>query len=227
MSFNSEELEKVKILVVDDHLLFAEGTVALLSFEPRILVVGIAKNGISCLDFFSKTEIDVVLLDIQLPDICGTDLIDEIKKVQPKVKILMMTGHNPKGYVTKSLSKGANGFLLKECSVKELIQGILTVYDGEVYLSQGLENLLQSKNNDNNVHIPVNYEKKPCNLLTPREIEIIELVSQGFRSKEIALVTGINVRTVDFHVRNIFLKLKVNTRLEAVLRYKDEGFSNC
>ena len=108
-----------------------------------------------------------------------------------------------------------------------MIQGILRVHDGEVYLSQGLVDFLHHGNNDDNVHIPVNYEEKPSDLLTAREIEIIELVSQGLRSKEITLVTGINVRTVDFHVRNIFLKLKVNTRSEAVLRYKDEGFSNC
>jgi DNA-binding NarL/FixJ family response regulator len=135
---NSEELERVKVIVVDDHTFFVEGTVTLLSFEPRIVVVGIAKNGVECMNLISEIRSDVVLLNIKLPDTNGTDLIDKIIKVQPEVKIIMLTGQNPKGYVTKSISKGAKGFLLKECSAKEMIEGILRVYDGGVYFSQGL-----------------------------------------------------------------------------------------
>ena len=227
MLINSEKSERVKVLVVDDHTLFAEGTVSLLSLEPRILVVGVAKTGIECMSLISKIKSDVVLLDIKIPDTCGTDLIDKIKKVQPEVKIIMLTGHSPRGYVTKSISKGANGFLLKDCSVKEMIQGILRVNDGVVFFSKDLEAFFQDVNNGNNLHSLVESGKTRSEQLTPKEKEIIELVSQGFRSKEIALSVGINVRTVEFHVKNILLKLKVNTRLEAVLRYKDEGLSNC
>lgn len=219
MSFKSEELDRVKVLVVDDHTLFAEGTVSLLSFEPRILVVGIAKNGIECMNLISKTGSDVVLLDISLPDTCGTDLIDKIKTVQPEVKILMMTGQNPKGYVTKSISKGANGFLLKDCSVKEMTQAIFRVHEGGVYFSQSLEAFLQPAKNSNNLHSSVKSEKTSSDLLTAREIEIIELVSKGLRNKDIASVLVIKVRTVDFHVSNILLKLEVSTRLEAVLQW--------
>lgn len=219
MTINSEELQKVKVLIVDDHTLFAEGTVSLLSFEPRILVVGIAKNGIECISLMSETEPDVLLLDINLPDTCGTDLIDKLKEVQPAVKILILTGHNPQGYVTKSISKGANGFLLKDCSVKEMIEGILRVYQGGVYFSQGLEAFLQPVNRNNNLHFPVKPVEMLRNLLTKREIEIIELVSRGLHNKEIASALGMNVRTVDFHVSNILLKLGVSTRLEAVLNW--------
>ena len=219
MSVNSEELEKVKVLVVDDHTFFAEGTVSLLSFEPRILVVGIAKNGIECMNLISKTMSDVVLLDIKLPDTCGTDLIQKIRKVQPEVKIIILTGHNPKGYFTKSISKGANGFLLKDCSVKEMIQGILTVYNGGVYFSQGLEAFIKPVIISNNVHFPMKPVETLRKLLTKIEIEIIELVSRGLHNKEIASALGINVRTVDFHVGNILLKLGVSTRLEAVLNW--------
>lgn len=214
MSSKIEKSERVKVLVVDGHTLFAEGTVSLLSIEPCILAVGIAKNGIECLDLMSKTRPDVVLLDINLPDISGTDLIDKIKEVQPAVKILMLTGQNPQGYVTKSLCKGANGFLLKDSSVKEMIQGILRVYNGGAYFSQSLETFHQPEN----FHFPTNFER-PINVLTSREIEVIELVSQGLHNKEIASTLGINVRTVEFHVSNVFLKLGASTRLEAVLKW--------
>lgn len=219
MSINSDELQKVKVVIVDDHTLFAEGTVSLLSFEPRILVVGIAKNGIECMKLMSGTKPDVVLLDINLPDTWGTDLIDKIKKVNNRVKILMLTGQKPQGYVTKSISKGANGFLLKDCSVKEMIQGILRVYQDGVYFSQGLEAFLQPVNKNNNLHFPVQPVETLRNLLTKREIEVIELVSKGLHNKEIASALGINVRTVEFHVNNILLKFGVSTRLEAVLNW--------
>jgi len=226
MTISSEKLERVKVLIVDDHTLFAEGTVSLLSFEPRILVVGIAKNGIECMSLIGKTRTDVVLLDIRLPDTSGTDLIGKIKRLQPEVKIIMMTGHSPKDYVTKSMNKGANGFLLKDCSAEEMIQGILRVYNGGVYYSQGVEAFLHPGNNSDNVHLSVKSET-PIKLLTTREIKTIELVARGLHNKEIASALGIKVRTVEFHVNNIFLKLGVSTRLEAALKYAEGGLSNC
>ncbi|OLN24952.1 DNA-binding response regulator, LuxR family [Desulfosporosinus metallidurans] len=188
----------------------------MLSFEPRILVVGIAKNGIECMSLISKTKSDVVLLDIKLPDACGTDLINKIKEIQPGVKIIMLTGHSPKGYVTKSISKGANGFLLKDCSVKEMTQAIFRVYEGGVYFSHGLEAFLHPGNNCDNTPSPANSEML-SELLTPKEIEIMELVSRGLHNKEIASALGIKVRTVEFHVSNILPKLGVSKRFEAVL----------
>lgn len=218
MVFNSEKLERVKVLVVDDHTLFAEGTVSLLSVEPRILTVGIAKNGMECMNLVSQTSTDVVLLDIGLPDISGTDLIEKIKQVGPEVKILMLTGLNPKGFVTKSMTKGANGFLLKDCSAQEMTGAIFRVYEGGVYFSQGLAAFLRSGNNGDNSHSPGNSET-PSILLTPREIEIIELVSQGLHNTEIASALGIKVRTVEFHVSNILSKLGASSRFEAVLKW--------
>ncbi|MDQ7092163.1 response regulator transcription factor [Desulfosporosinus sp. PR] len=220
MSYNNTvELKKVKVLVVDDHTLFAEGTVSLLSSESRISVVGIAKNGIECMSLIRKSRPDVVLLDIKLPDVCGTDLIDTINEVIPRTKILMLTGYSPKGYVTQSMSKGANGFLLKDCAVKEMIEGILRVYDGGVFFSEGLEAFLHPEISSSVLYSTVASAIKPTELLTIREKEIIELVSKGLHNKEIASVLDIKVRTVNFHVSNILLKLEVNTRLEAVLRW--------
>jgi len=221
VSINSEELERVKVLVVDDHTLFSEGTVSLLRVEPRILVVGIAKNGIECMDLISKTVADVVLLDINLPDICGVDIIDKIKKVQPNVKILMLTGQDPKGYVTKSISKGANGFLLKSCSVEEMIEAILRVDDGGVYFSQNMAPYTQSAIVGEEIRTKntIEAERIYGTSLTPKEIEIIELIAKGLRNREISTALGIKNRTVDFHVSNIMTKLGLKSRLEVVLTY--------
>ncbi|MHB8125910.1 MAG: response regulator [Desulfitobacteriaceae bacterium] len=219
MSLSLDKLERVKVLVVDDHTLFAEGTVSLLSFEPRILAVGIAKNGIECMDFMSKAVPDVVLLDINLPDTCGTKLINKIKKVHSKAKIIMLTSQNPHGYLTESINKGANGFLLKDCSVKEMTQAIIGVYEGGISFSQSLEAFLQPLKNSNNLHFPLKPEKTLSKLLTTLEKEIIELVSRGLHNKEIAATLGMKIRTVEFHVSNILSKLGVSTRFEAVLSW--------
>jgi Response regulator containing a CheY-like receiver domain and an HTH DNA-binding domain len=208
----------IEVLVVDDHKLFAEGTVALLSFEPRIVTVGIAKDGITCLSLISKTKPNVVLLDINLPDICGVDLIDKIIQLQPETKIIMLTGQNPQDYITKSRNKGANGFLIKECSAKDLIQAIIKVYEGDVFFLHGLEAFLHPGNSSDNDNYLVKSET-PSEILTTREIEIIELLSRGFHNKEIALILSIKVRTVNFHVSNILLKLGVSTRIEAALQW--------
>ena len=219
MSFSPEVCKEIRVLVVDDHTLFAEGTVSLLHVEPRILVVGVAKTGMECMNFITKISLDVVLLDINLPDTCGTDLIEKIKIGQPKAKILMLTGQNPKGYVAKSRSEGANGFLLKDCSVKEMTQAIFRVYEGSDYFTLGLDGYLQPPNISADLNSLVKSEKTPSELLTTREIEIIELVSKGLHNKEIAAAIDIKVRTVDFHVSNILFKLGVSTRLEAVLQW--------
>lgn len=221
MSINSEELEKVKVkvLVVDDHPLFAEGTVSLLSFDPRITVIGIAKNGIECQSIMNETEVDVVLLDINLPDISGVELIDRIKEIQPAVKILMLTEYNPQGYITKSISKGANGFLIKDCSVKVIAEGIVRVYQGGVYFCPELETFLQPVVKNERLHFPNKPVETLRRLLNHREVEIIELVSRGLHNKEIALTLGINERDVDQHVNDILNKFEVNTRLEAVLNW--------
>lgn len=219
MSFNPEARGRIKVLVVDDHMLFAEGTVALLSIAPRILVIGVAKNAIECLDFMCKNPLDVVLLDIQLPDTSGIDLIDKMKKLQPEIKILMLTGQNPKGFVTRSISKGARGFLLKDCSAKEMVEAILRVFNGSIYFSQNVEVFLPSEKNSNNLHPSVEVDIQEE--LTPREREIIELVSRGLNNNQIASSLGIKVRTANFHVSNILLKLGVSTRLQAALKWSN------
>jgi DNA-binding NarL/FixJ family response regulator len=207
--------ERIKVLVVDDHTLFSEGTVSLLRVEPSILAVGIAKNGTDCMSFINETDVDVVMLDINLPDVCGVNIIEKMKMVQPAMKILMLTGQDPKGYVTESIRKGANGVLLKNCSVEEMIEAIFKVYNDETYFSQSLDGLIN--NGDSDLQTPEVLVK----LLTVKEVEILELMAKGLRNKEIAEILGLKVRTVEFHVSNILPKLGVNKRFEAIFKWID------
>ena len=121
----------IKVLVVDDHTLFAEGTASLLSSEPDITVVGIAPNAADCLRLVKSACPHTVLLDINLPDSCGVDIIGKIKKEIPDTAVIMLTGQSPQGYVNSSLAKGALGFLLKDCSKDEMVMAIRKAARGE------------------------------------------------------------------------------------------------
>lgn len=218
MNVSSGELKKIKILIVDDHTLFAEGTMSLLAVEPSIQVVGIAKTGTDCLALIDKTNPDVVLLDIYLPDILGTDLIDKIKEVRAETKIIMLTGQNPQGFINKAIRRGANGFLLKDCSVNEMVDGILKVYYGKMYFSPVIGTILESENSIG-ASFPSTNPKNTEELLTLTEKKVMSMVAQGLQNKEIAALIGIKPGTVNFHISNILLKFGVETRLEALVKW--------
>lgn len=223
-------LEKsVRVVVVDDHTLFAEGTVSLLSSESSISVVGTAKDGSDCLKLVKTKHPDVVLLDINLPDFSGTDLIEKIKGIAPQVKIIMLTGQSPEGYVNASLNKGAHGFLLKDCTKSEMTAAILQVSgsSGQYYFSQNMAPYLRSVIVGEEMRTnSIEPKRISGTLLTPKEQEIIEFIAQGLRNKDIAAALEIKIRTVDFHVSNILSKLGAKSRLEAVLVYKDQGIGD-
>jgi len=217
----AKSVKKIRLVVVDDHILFAEGTVSLLSSEPYISVVAIAKNGKDCLEIIKAEHPDVVLLDINLPDYCGTDLIEKIKELDSNVSIIMLTGQDPATYVNVSLKKGAQGFLLKDCSKTEMITAILQVSKGAFYFSQNMAPYLRTAIIGEEIQIINSIEDQEIQgkSLTPKEVEIIELIAQGLHNRDIATTLGIKNRTVDFHVSNILPKLGVKSRFEAVLIY--------
>lgn len=219
--------DRIKVLLVDDHPVVAEGTVSVLSTNPSFIVLETAHNGSECLQIVSSQKPDVILLDIKLPDVCGINLIDKLLKIHPGIKIIMFTGYNPEEYVASSLLKGAHGFLLKDCSKREMIQAVLSVFEGVVYFPDGMGALLRTiilKKEHQSVVAPLD---KQCHCLTPREIDIIVLVSKGMQNKEIANILEIKTRTVEFHVSSILSKLGVHSRLEAVLVWlKSYGGAN-
>lgn len=217
MSFNNEKLEKIKVLIVDDHTLFAEGTASLMSSETNLEIVGIANDGNQCLTLLRSKTPDIVLLDLNLPDCSGINLIDDIKSINSVVKIIMLTGLNPKGYLTKSLQKGVSGFLLKECNKKEMIEAIFYAVQGKEYFSKSLAPFLKL------AFVGTNADKQALalqpndigKLLSIREEEIMDLIAKGFNNQEISSTLGITIRTVKFHTSNILFKFSVKSRSKA------------
>ncbi|MDT3701175.1 MAG: response regulator transcription factor [Thermincola sp.] len=214
--------KKIKVLVVDNYLVVMVGTVSLLSIEPRIFVVGTAKNGEECLQLAGEFKPDIILMGINLPDIYRFNLIEKLRETHPQIKVIVFTGQNPEEYVNSSLAKGVKGFLLKDCSANEMIEAVLSVYAGKNYYSQNLGAIPKSfvTGEEHSREISPLDSKDMGSLLTPRELEILELIVKGLQNKEIAGKLGVKTKTIEYHIGNILSKLGVNSRLEAVLRIK-------
>ena len=220
----------IKVLVVDDHTLFAEGTVSLLSYEPNIAVVGIAPSAAVCLRVAKQACPHTILLDINLPDACGVNIIGKIKEAVPSAGIIMLTGQSPEGYVNASLAHGALGFLLKDCTKNEMVTAIKKAARGERYFSQSLLPYIneankidkendkdQSGSKSEQSFSQTDFQGREIFSLTSRELEVLELIGEGLKNKEVAKRLSIKTRTVEYHVCNITEKLGVKSRLEAVL----------
>ncbi|KLU61561.1 transcriptional regulatory protein DegU [Peptococcaceae bacterium CEB3] len=222
---DQEKAGKTKILLVDDHTLFTQGTVALLSSEADLEVVGIARDGGECLALLEAERPEVILLDIHLPDCLGIGLIDLIKARQPSTKIIMLTGLNPRGYLKDSLQKGVHGFLMKECNKKELIEAIFTVKQGKDYFSKGVAPFLKSAclGCDSPVRSSVAQSNGVAMPLSTREEEVMNLMAKGLSDREISSALGITVRTVKHHTGNIRSKLGVKSRSKAIAAWGHEG----
>lgn len=206
----------VKLLVVDDHPLVIDGLKTMLKDVGYIEVAGAVKNGKDALAFLAEhPEINVILLDINLPDTDGLRLCEQIRAANKTVKIIGLTYVNEAGIITQLIKKGANGYLLKNMERDELVAAIDQVLDGSVYLSKAAnEKIVQQLQA---LDLPGN--NVPA--LTRREKEILQLLSKGMTSNEIAERLFLSTFTVDTHRRNMLQKFNVhNTQALINLAYE-------
>lgn len=212
----SIETEKqIRVLIVDSHRPFAEGTEKLLSLEPRITTIGIAEDEASCFDMLRKFQPEVVLLDFYLKNICGLNLMTSLKKSFPSLKVIVMIDQSQEGYVLAASRQGADGLLMKTCSVEEMTQAIFSVINGGVYYSPSPSAFSPIEIDLNDLHFPVKPAAVLNKILTPEEKEIMRLLTKPLSNQEIAKTLGITVRAAEQQVQIILLKFGVRTRLEA------------
>ena len=186
-----------KVFIVDDHYMVIEGIRSLLQNEKSIEWVGHATNADSCIAFLKQQQPDVVLMDINIPGKNGIDLCKEVKEKYPSVFILGLSTFNQQSYIQKMMDNGASGYLLKNATQNELMEGIETVMKGKTYLShEAAQSLRKNANED----IPV---------LTRREKEVLELIAEGMTNAEVAKKLFISVTTVDTHRKNLLAKFEV------------------
>lgn len=206
-----EKDKVIKVMIADDHNLMREGIKQLLEFDGSIKVIAEASNGIECLDKMKRFEPDVLLLDINMPEKNGLEVLEELKSEKTKTKILILTVHNEIEYLIKAIDIGVDGYILKDSESAELKKAIDTVYEGENYIQASLIPML------NNRLLKKDIDKDKIESLTSRELEVLIQVTNGMANKEIATSLNISERTVKNHISNIFKKIEVSDRTQAAV----------
>lgn len=195
-------MDKIKVLIADDHQIVRVGLRGMLSLEPDMLVVGDVENGHDVLDFVKREVVEVILMDIDMGATSGIDTTREVKALFPDIKVVGITMHEEQQRIVAMLQAGASGYLLKNAGPQQLTAAIRTVVDGKTYFSPEVSaTLLQ-------VFTQAQRPVHAADTLTPRETEVLRLIAQEYSNHEIADKLFISVRTVDTHRRNILEKLQ-------------------
>lgn len=200
-----------RIFIVEDHAVVVEGIRVLLDSEPTISIAGSSYTAAGCIDFFTHHKADVVLMDISLPDMSGIELCRIIKAGHKDVMVLMLSTFNQGLYMNKAMEQGASGYLLKNVTRQEMIDGIKTVSMGGVYFSFEAGKIYKSTLEKNSLQ-PI---------LTKREKEILKLVVEGLTNTQISRQLFISIDTVDTHRKNLYAKLNVKNTAQ-LIRYTIE-----
>ena len=201
----------INVLIADDHKMVREGLKRILEFDGEISVVDEADNGQECLKKIRSCKPDIVLLDINMPVMNGIEVLQEIKKKNISVKVLVLTVHNEVEYLLKAVDIGVDGYIMKDAESAELKKAINCIMQGETYIQPSLVPALNSR------LVSRDIDKEKINSLTKRELEVLIEVANGMFNKEIATSLNISERTVKNHISNIFKKIDVSDRTQAAV----------
>lgn len=218
-----------KIIIVDDHQLFREGVKRILDFEDTFEVVAEGDDGSDIVNLYSTYMPDVVLMDINMPSKNGVEATSDLISVYPDAKVIMLSIHDDESYVTHALKSGALGYMLKEMDADEIVEAIKVVANGGSYLHPKVtKNLvyefrrLSEHENKGNFH--QTEIRRPFHLLTKRECEVLQLLTDGQSNRSIGETLYISEKTVKNHVSSILQKMNVNDRTQAVVTAIKNGW---
>jgi two-component system, NarL family, response regulator LiaR len=205
------EQARIRVLVVDDHVVIREGLCALISSRTDMEIAGEASNGEEAIQRAASTQPDVILMDLAMPRMDGVRAIEEIIRQNPSARILVLTSYTEDKQVFSAIKAGAMGYLLKDSSYKDLVRAIQQVYAGELSLSadMALKVVRELKRPAQPPH--------PENPLTERELEVLVWIAKGFSNHDIAEKLTTSERTIAKHVSNILSKLQLKNRTQAAL----------
>ncbi len=200
--------DKKSILIAEDHTILREGLRAILSANPELEVVGEAEDGLAAIKAVQRLHPDLVLMDLSMPRINGMEAIREIRRCSPQTKILVLTVHRSEEYVLATLKAGAQGYVLKDANSEELEMAITKILDGFSYLSPAVSAKVIEGYIAGREQVK---EKSPWETLTQREREVLKLVAEGYRNKDIARELCISPKTVERHRANLMKKLDLHS----------------
>lgn len=205
---------KISVLIADDHSIVRQGLKQILELERDITVIAQASNGGEAIKLAKECKPDVILMDINMPGINGLQAIKELKQENSPSRIIVLTIHEDREYLFKTLQMGAEGYVLKDAETSVLISAIRSVYNGQSFIQPNLTKELVKEFNRVTLH---EKDKNEDNNLTTREVEVLGLIAEGMINKEIAKQLYISEKTVKNHVSNIFKKLDVSDRTQAAI----------
>jgi DNA-binding NarL/FixJ family response regulator len=207
----------IKILIADDHPVVREGLFAMLSREVDFDVVGEAKDGMDAVNKTKELSPDVVLMDLRMPDMDGVEAMRQIKSAMPDVKFIILTTYSDDEYIFSGIEAGARAYLLKDAPREDLFKAIRAVYRGESLIQPVVASKLLDRFSELSRGTPSG------EVLSGRELEVLQLMAKGAANKEISAQLSIAQSTVKTHIANIFQKLGVNDRTEAVTQALKKG----
>ena len=214
-------MDTIKILIADDHAVLREGMYALFENNPDFAVCGLAENGRQALDMTLEKKPHVVLLDVMMPIMDGIEALKQIKAQSFATKVLVFSAYSENEYILKMMKNGADGYLLKSSHKEEIMAAVRTVAAGgcvyDALISQKIATMLNDWQQKANL-------SKNITPLSLREIEVLQAVADGLSNKDIAVRLNLTLRTVKAHMSNIFSKLGVGSRSEAMIKGLKEGY---
>ncbi|MFM9910738.1 MAG: response regulator [Chitinophagaceae bacterium] len=204
-------MEKINILIVDDHPMVLEGLRSLLSGISYLQIAGIATNAFEAMDLIKHAVVEVAIVDINLPDINGIELTKKIKTEYPAIKVLAMSTFKERSYISQMIHNGASGYLVKSASKEEIEEAILTAHEGKLYLSMDINTV--DINTQLNTKVPA---------ISTREKEVLGLIADGLTNHQIASQLFISLHTVESHRKNLLIKFDANntaTLIKLAVKY--------
>ena len=207
-------MDTIKILLVDDHQVVRDGLAVMLGRQPDFSVLGEARNGLEAVEKAEELKPDIILMDLRMPELNGVEAMRRIRERDEQVKFLVLTTYDTDEYIFDAIEAGAKGYLLKDTSREELFQAVRAVHGGESLIEPGVA----ARVLDRFVQLSRQGSQPQHDILSERETEVLRLMAQGAANKSIANSLSISESTAKTHVANIFQKLEVNQRTEAVTK---------
>jgi DNA-binding NarL/FixJ family response regulator len=212
---------RIRVVLADDHKIVREGLCSLLQNEPRMEIVGVAEDGRSALQLVRELKPDVVVMDVTMPDLNGIEAARKIKAEMPEVRILALSMHADKQYISRMLKVGASGYLLKDCAFKELVQAIRTVARQQVYLSPDITTLVT----EDYVRQLIARDTSPAARLSAKEREVLQMLAEGQRTKQIAATLSLSTKTIETYRQQVMEKLDLHSIAELTKFAVREGLT--
>ena len=219
------ETKRIRLILADDHAVVRAGTRELLERQADLNIVGEASNGEEAVRLAHELQPDVVIMDVRMPKMSGVEATRRIKAECPNVRVLILTAHDDDEYVFALLQAGANGYLMKTAEIDEVVKAIRTVADGQSTLAPSIAGKVVAQfTSGKSLPEVLSNAHDQYEGLTERELGILKLVGKGLSNKQIGKNLFISDRTVQAHLSNIFSKLGVSSRTEAVMYAVRKGW---